>query len=219
VDAPRLELHRRDRRGRAADEGEDLAVGGAELLGDPPDPVGDVDDVGVAGGRDGELFAAKGDPVKVAKGCARFASMRALVQRVSQAAVNVEGENVAQIGPGMLVLLGVGVGDGPEQADRLADRVRALRIFDDPEGRMNEPLGDREVLCVSQFTLYGDTRRGNRPSYVEAARPDVAEPLYDRFCERLGAARGVFGACMGVALVNDGPVTLMLEVTATSRGR
>jgi D-aminoacyl-tRNA deacylase len=145
--------------------------------------------------------------------------MRALVQRVSQAAVNVEGESVAQIGPGMLVLLGVGVGDGEEEADRLADKVRALRIFDDAEGRMNEPLGDREVLCVSQFTLYGDAGRGNRPSYVEAARPDVAEPLYDRFCERLGAARGVFGACMGVALVNDGPVTLMLEVTATSRGR
>jgi D-tyrosyl-tRNA(Tyr) deacylase len=145
--------------------------------------------------------------------------VRALVQRVSQAAVNVEGENVAQIGPGMLVLLGVGVGDGEGEADRLADKVRALRIFDDAEGRMNEPLGDRDVLCVSQFTLYGDTGRGNRPSYLEAARPEVAEPLYDRFCERLGAARGVFGACMGVALVNDGPVTLMLEVSATSRGR
>jgi D-tyrosyl-tRNA(Tyr) deacylase len=137
--------------------------------------------------------------------------VRALVQRVSQAAVNVEGENVAQIGPGMLVLLGVGVGDGEEEADRLADKVQALRIFDDAEGRMNEPLGDREALCVSQFTLYGDAGRGNRPSYVEAARPEVAEPLYDRFCERLGAARGVFGACMGVALVNDGPVTVMLE--------
>ena len=133
--------------------------------------------------------------------------------------MNVEGVNVAQIGPGMLVLLGVGVGDGEEQADRLAEKVRALRIFDDAEGRMNEPLGDREVICVSQFTLYGDTRRGNRPSYVEAARPEVAEPLYERFCDRLGAARGVFGACMGVALVNDGPVTLMLEVSATSRGR
>lgn len=137
--------------------------------------------------------------------------MRALVQRVSQAAVDVEGERVAQIGPGMLVLLGVGVGDGEEQADRLADKVRALRIFDDAEGRMNEPLGEREVLCVSQFTLYGDSRRGNRPSYTGAARPEVAEPLYDRFCERLDAAKGVFGACMGVALVNDGPVTLMLE--------
>jgi D-aminoacyl-tRNA deacylase len=137
--------------------------------------------------------------------------MRALVQRVSQAAVDVEGDRVAQIGPGMLVLLGVGAGDGEEQADRLAAKVRALRIFDDAEGRMSEPLGDREVLCVSQFTLYGDTRKGNRPSYAQAARPELAEPLYDRFCERLGAKKGVFGACMGVALVNDGPVTLMLE--------
>ena len=138
--------------------------------------------------------------------------MKALVQRVSQAAVDVEGERVAQIGPGMLVLLGVGVGDGEEQVDRLADKVSALRIFDDAEGRMNEPLGEREILCVSQFTLYGDARKGNRPSYVGAARPERAEPLYDRFCQRLGAKRGVFGACMGVALVNDGPVTLMLEV-------
>jgi D-aminoacyl-tRNA deacylase len=138
--------------------------------------------------------------------------VRALVQRVSQAAVDVEGTRVAQIGPGMLVLLGVGEGDGEAEADRLADKVRALRIFDDAEGRMNEPLAEREVLCVSQFTLYGDTRRGNRPSYVAAARPERAEPLYDRFCERLDAKRGIFGACMGVALVNDGPVTLMLEV-------
>jgi D-tyrosyl-tRNA(Tyr) deacylase len=138
--------------------------------------------------------------------------MRALVQRVSQAAVDVEGDRVAQIGPGMLILLGVGVGDGEEQADRLAAKVRALRIFDDAEGRMNEPLGEREVLCVSQFTLYGDARSGNRPSYTGAARPEVAEPLYDRFCMRLDAAKGVFGACMGVALINDGPVTLMLEV-------
>jgi D-aminoacyl-tRNA deacylase len=138
--------------------------------------------------------------------------MRALVQRVSQAAVDVEGERVAQIGPGMLVLLGVGREDGAEQTDRLADKVRALRIFDDAEGRMNEPLGEREILCVSQFTLYGDTRRGNRPSYVEAAPGEQAEPLYDRFCECLGAKKGVFGACMGVALVNDGPVTLLVEV-------
>jgi len=138
--------------------------------------------------------------------------LRALVQRVSQAAVDVEGERVAQIGPGMLILLGVGGGDGEDEADRLADKVRALRIFDDAEGRMNEPLGERETLCVSQFTLYGDARRGNRPSYVQAARPELAEPLYDRFCERLGARKGVFGACMGVALVNDGPVTLMVEV-------
>jgi len=138
--------------------------------------------------------------------------VRALVQRVSQAAVDVEGERVAQIGPGMLVLLGVGVGDGAEQADRLADKVRALRIFDDADGKMNEPLGEREILCVSQFTLYGDAAKGNRPSYMGAARPEFAEPLYDRFCARLGAAKGVFGACMGVALINDGPVTLMVEV-------
>lgn len=138
--------------------------------------------------------------------------MRALVQRVSQTAVDVEGDRVAQIGPGMLVLLGLGTGDTAEEADRLAEKVLKLRIFDDAEGRMNEPLGKREVLCVSQFTLYGDASRGNRPSYVQAARPEVAEPLYDRFCERLGAKKGVFGACMGVALINDGPVTLMLEV-------
>jgi D-tyrosyl-tRNA(Tyr) deacylase len=137
--------------------------------------------------------------------------MRALVQRVSQAAVDVEGDRVAQIGPGMLVLLGIGIDDDEERGDRLADKVAKLRIFDDAEGRMNEPLGNREVLCVSQFTLYGDARRGNRPSYTEAARPEVAEPLYDRFCERLGASKGVFGACMGVALINDGPVTLMVE--------
>jgi D-tyrosyl-tRNA(Tyr) deacylase len=141
--------------------------------------------------------------------------VRALVQRVSQAAVDVEGDRVAQIGPGMLVLLGVGQGDGEEEADRLADKVGALRIFDDAEGRMNEPLGEREILCVSQFTLYGDARKGNRPSYVGAARPGVAEPLYDRFCERLGAKKGIFGACMGVALVNDGPVTLLVEVTTS----
>ena len=137
--------------------------------------------------------------------------MRALVQRVSQAAVDVEGERVAQIGPGVLVLLGIQRGDSPERADRLAAKVRAMRIFDDREGRMNEPLGDREALCVSQFTLYGDTRKGNRPSYVDAAPAEDAEPLYERFCEALDAKRGVFGACMGVALVNDGPVTLLLE--------
>ena len=137
--------------------------------------------------------------------------MRALVQRVSQAAVGVEGERVAQIGPGMLVLLGVSRDDTEAEADRLAEKVRALRIFDDGEGRMNEPLGDHEVLCVSQFTLYGDARRGNRPSYVDAAPAERAEPLYERFCELLDARKGVFGACMGVALVNDGPVTLMLE--------
>ena len=137
--------------------------------------------------------------------------MRALVQRVSQAAVDVEGERVAQIGPGMLVLLGVRVGDGEAEAERVAAKLAKLRIFDDAEGRMNEPLGEREILCVSQFTLYGDTRKGNRPSYVEAARPEDAEPLYERVCELLGAKKGVFGACMGVALINDGPVTVMVE--------
>jgi len=138
--------------------------------------------------------------------------VRALVQRVGEAAVEVGGERVAAIGPGLLVLLGVAVDDSAAQADRLADKVRALRVFEDAEGRMNEPLGEREALCVSQFTLYGDTRKGNRPSFVAAAPGEVAEPLYDRFCERLGAARGVFGAEMKVSLVNDGPVTLMLEV-------
>ena len=137
--------------------------------------------------------------------------MRALVQRVTRASVSVAGERVATIGPGLLVLLGVSATDLPEDADRLADKVRALRIFDDADGRMNEPLGDRAVLCVSQFTLYGDARRGNRPSYIAAARPELAEPLYDRFADRLGAHRGVFGAMMAVELVNDGPVTLLLE--------
>jgi D-aminoacyl-tRNA deacylase len=137
--------------------------------------------------------------------------MRALVQRVSRAAVRVEGEEVAAIGPGLLVLLGVTHDDTEAQADRLADKLRALRVFPDAEGRMNEPLGDREALCVSQFTLYGDTRKGNRPSYVQAAPGEEAEPMYDRFCEQAGAKKGVFGACMGVALINDGPVTVLLE--------
>jgi D-tyrosyl-tRNA(Tyr) deacylase len=137
--------------------------------------------------------------------------MRALVQRVSHATVTVRGEAVAAIGPGLLVLLGVTHDDDEAACDRLADKVRALRVFADAEGRMNEPLGEREVLCVSQFTLYGDARKGNRPSYVAAARPEHAQPLYERFCERLQAQRGVFGALMEVELVNDGPVTLLLE--------
>ena len=137
--------------------------------------------------------------------------MRALVQRVSRATVSVDGELVSEIGPGLLVLLGVTHDDTKQQADWLADKVGALRIFADAQGRMNEPLGDREVLCVSQFTLYGDARKGNRPSYVAAAPPEQAEPLYERFCERLGARRGVFGALMAVQLTNDGPVTLLVE--------
>lgn len=140
--------------------------------------------------------------------------MRALVQRVSRAAVRVDGETVGEIGAGLLVLLGVTHDDDEAVCDKLADKVRALRVFADADGRMNEPLGDREVLVVSQFTLYGDARKGTRPSYVAAARPEHAEPLYERFRARLGAAGGVFGAMMEVELVNDGPVTLMLEVGA-----
>ena len=139
--------------------------------------------------------------------------MRALVQRVSRASVVVEGESVAAIGAGLLVLLGVTHDDTDEIADRLADKVRALRVFADADGRMNEPLGDREAIVVSQFTLYGDARKGNRPSYVAAARPEHAEPLYERFRERLGAQGGVFGAHMDVELVNDGPVTILLEAS------
>jgi D-aminoacyl-tRNA deacylase len=137
--------------------------------------------------------------------------LRALVQRVTRAAVSVEDRVVAEIGPGLLVLLGVADEDGVASADRLAEKVRALRVFEDEHGRMNDPLGDREILCVSQFTLYGDTRRGNRPSFVAAAAPEHAEPLYERFCAHARASSGVFGAHMAVELVNDGPVTLMLE--------
>jgi D-tyrosyl-tRNA(Tyr) deacylase len=137
--------------------------------------------------------------------------MRALVQRVTRASVDVAGERVAEIGPGLLVLLGVHATDTEREADWLADKVRALRVFADADGRMNEPLGEREVLCVSQFTLYGDARRGNRPSYIQAARPELAEPLYERFCARVGAVKGVFGALMQVELTGDGPVTLLLE--------
>jgi D-tyrosyl-tRNA(Tyr) deacylase len=141
-----------------------------------------------------------------------LARMRALVQRVTRASVRVDARVVGSIGPGLLVLLGVTHADDEAVCDRLADKVRALRVFADAEGRMNEPLGDRGVLCVSQFTLYGDARKGNRPSYVNAAPPEVAEPLYSRFCDRLGAQRGVFGAHMEVDLLNDGPVTLLLEL-------
>ncbi len=137
--------------------------------------------------------------------------MRALVQRVSRAAVRVDGREVAAIGPGLLVLLGIAHEDDSTTAHRLADKVRALRIFNDADGQMNESLGEREILCVSQFTLYGDVRRGNRPSFTAAARPEHAEPLYERFCERAAARRGVFGARMAVELVGDGPVTLLLE--------
>jgi D-tyrosyl-tRNA(Tyr) deacylase len=136
-----------------------------------------------------------------------------LVQRVSEAAVSVDGSEIARIGPGLLVLLGVRRGDGEAEADRLASKLLALRVFEDADGKMNRSVRDvgGAVLCVSQFTLYGDTRKGNRPSFVDAAPPDEAEPLYERVRAALGARGGVFGARMAVSLVNDGPVTLMLE--------
>ncbi len=138
--------------------------------------------------------------------------MRAVVTRVSRASVRVDGTLVAEIGEGLLVLLGVAAGDDEAACDRLAAKVGALRVFADAEGRMNEPLGQRQVLCVSQFTLYADTRRGNRPSFVAAAPGELAQPLYERFCETLHAQHGVFGAHMEVESVNDGPVTLLLEL-------
>jgi D-aminoacyl-tRNA deacylase len=139
--------------------------------------------------------------------------VRALVQRVAEASVSVGGEEVSRIGAGLLVLLGVRRGDGVEQADRIARKVRSLRVFEDAGGRMNLSVEDvqGEVLCVSQFTLYGDSRRGNRPSFGDAAPPEQAEPLYERVRGALEAQGGMFGARMSVALVNDGPVTLLVE--------
>jgi D-tyrosyl-tRNA(Tyr) deacylase len=139
--------------------------------------------------------------------------MRALVQRVSSASVSVGGERVAAIGPGLLVLLGIRHGDGEHEADHIVRKLLALRIFEDDDGRMNRSVTDvgDEVLCVSQFTLYGDARKGNRPSFVEAARPEEAEPLYERVRQGLHAQGGRFGARMQVELVNDGPVTLLVE--------
>ena len=136
--------------------------------------------------------------------------MRALVQRVSRAKVTVDNETIAEIGPGMLVLLGIRIGDGPREADKVSAKLKALRIFEDEDGRMNR-AGQGEILCVSQFTLYGDTRKGNRPSFADAAPPDEAEPLYERVREALGARGGRFGARMQVELVNDGPVTVLVE--------
>jgi D-tyrosyl-tRNA(Tyr) deacylase len=139
--------------------------------------------------------------------------VRAVVQRVREAAVEVEGREVASIGRGLLVLLAVKTGDGPEQADRMAGKLERLRVFEDADGKMNLSVRDihGELLVVSQFTLYGDARKGNRPSFVEAAPPDEAEPLYERVRQMLGAQGGEFGARMQVSLVNDGPVTLLLE--------
>jgi len=152
--------------------------------------------------------------------------MRAVIQRVIRASVHVDESTIASIGTGMLVLLGVAAADTPEQVAKLAAKVASLRIFEDAEGKMNCSCAQAggEVLCVSQFTLYGDLRRGNRPSFEGAAAGAIAKPLYEAFCselERLGlkCARGVFGAEMQVELVNDGPVTLILDTADFERPR
>ena len=144
--------------------------------------------------------------------------MRAVVQRVRNASVTAADDMVADIGPGLVVLLGVAKGDTVAKAERLAGKVARLRIFENDEGRFDHSLLDvsGEALVVSQFTLIADTRKGNRPSFTDAADPDVAEPLYDRFCaaledEGMRVSRGVFGTRMEVALVNDGPVTIVLD--------
>ena len=145
--------------------------------------------------------------------------MRIVLQRVSEASVAVGGERVSEIGPGLLLLVGVATGDGEARAGWLAEKVAGLRIFNDENGKMNLSVRDVEggVLAVSQFTLLADTRKGKRPSFVHAAPPEEAAPLFDYFCERLRAAgvsqveTGSFGAMMEVALVNDGPVTIVLE--------
>jgi D-tyrosyl-tRNA(Tyr) deacylase len=139
--------------------------------------------------------------------------VRAIVQRVSNADVSVDGEAVSAIGPGLLVLLGVHREDTEEQADKMARKLAALRIFEDDDGRMNRSVADTggQILCVSQFTLYGDTRNGNRPGFADAAPGEQAEPLYERVRTALGAEGGRFGAHMQVNLVNDGPVTLLME--------
>ena len=144
--------------------------------------------------------------------------MKAVVQRVSEARVRVRGETVGEVGPGLCVLLGVARDDTPANAQRLAEKVARLRIFEDDEGRFDRSLLDvgGEALVVSQFTLLADTAKGNRPSFTEAAPPDEAEPLYEAFCEALRELRAcasrpaVFGARMAVELVNDGPVTIVL---------
>jgi D-tyrosyl-tRNA(Tyr) deacylase len=144
--------------------------------------------------------------------------VRAVVQRVSEAVVTVDGEVVASSDTGLLVLLGVAVDDTPEVAARLAGKVARLRIFENEDGKFDRSLLDvaGEALVVSQFTLLADTHKGNRPSFTDAAPPEQAEPLYELFCdalEELGVrvSRGLFGARMQVALVNDGPVTIIVE--------
>ena len=145
--------------------------------------------------------------------------MRVVLQRVKSASVAVEDEMISEVGPGLLLFVGVAVSDGEAEADWLAEKLAGLRIFNDEEGKMNLSVRDvgGEVLAVSQFTLLADTKKGKRPSFVGAAPPEKAEPLFDYLCERLRAAgvvsvkTGSFGAMMSVALVNDGPVTIVLE--------
>lgn len=144
--------------------------------------------------------------------------MRAVIQRVQHASVHVDGAEVGSCGKGLLILLGVAPDDSEAQVAWLVDKVSGLRIFADADGKMNDSLLDQglSALVVSQFTLYGDTRRGRRPGFSKAAPPAIAEPLYERFCDVLAAkgvavGRGVFGADMAVSLVNDGPVTLILD--------
>ncbi|HEX5272330.1 MAG TPA: D-aminoacyl-tRNA deacylase [Gemmataceae bacterium] len=144
--------------------------------------------------------------------------MRAVVQRVSRARVVIDGETAGEVGTGLLVLLGVTHDDTAEAASWLADKVVGLRVFNDADGKMNRSVGDvgGGVLVVSQFTLYGDCRKGRRPSFIDAARPEIAVPLYERFVNAVKAlgvpvATGRFGAMMQVELVNDGPVTLILD--------
>ncbi|MGB0120268.1 MAG: D-aminoacyl-tRNA deacylase [Solirubrobacterales bacterium] len=138
--------------------------------------------------------------------------MRAVVQRVSSAAVSVDGEEISRIGEGMAVLLGITHGDSSADAEKMAAKLRKVRIFEDADGRTNDALGDREILCVSQFTLYADTSSGNRPGFKDAAPGEVAEPLYDEVCQLLGAKKGVFGADMSVEIAGNGPFTVLIEV-------
>jgi len=154
------------------------------------------------------------------------APVKALLQRVREASVTVEGRKVGAIGPGLLVLLGVGKGDGDAEAVALADRIAGLRIFEDTAGKMNLSLLDthRAALVVSQFTLYADTRKGRRPSFIDAAPPEEARRHYARACDALRALgvhveEGVFAAEMQVALINDGPVTILLEQAPTAPSR
>ena len=152
--------------------------------------------------------------------------MKVVLQRVKTACVKVDGTRISEIGPGLLLLVGIAQGDGEAEADWMANKVAGLRVMADDEAKMNRSVVESggEVLAVSQFTLLGDARKGRRPSFIEAAQPEVAEPLFVHFCRRLREAgvgmvrTGRFGAAMDVALVNDGPVTILLERQPSSRG-